>query len=387
MIVFDVDIDTFQDLYMAESRLPRRVLYQVQVPDQARRLGWKNEVFTGPADESGKPRYRLVRKIMFPGWFCTLGCLTMPWLARRALKHCYEFLGGRPQIGVFYSPYYLPMQKAIKPKITVYHPIDDYTFYWPKRAKRTLRLEDEMIRRSDLVVCTGKFMVDEFRRRFPHLAGRIHHIQNPVPAGLIVPAPLPPTVFRGDGTAARRPVLGYIGRIADRLYEPVIHALARELPWADIKFAPVPDEMKQRARQGLANPFANYPNVQILEDMPKKELTNFVRSFDVCLLPQLESYNNNCVSPRKLWEYLASSRPIVTLHLPEAEMLAPYVHNADTPEDFVTRVKSLLRESEPEDYPARRVAMARELTATPLANRYAQLLEEACAQKQIDPRS
>src|ERR1019366_2928768 len=151
MIVFDINIDVFQELYMVESNLPQRVLYQYQVPDQARRLGWKNEVFTGPAKDGQPPRYRLVRRILFSGWFCTLGWLTMPILARGALRHCREFLGRRPDIGVFYNLYYLPMQKAIKPKVTVYHPIDDYAIYWPKRAQRTLRLEEEMFRRSDLV--------------------------------------------------------------------------------------------------------------------------------------------------------------------------------------------------------------------------------------------
>ena len=51
MIVFDTNINVFEELYTVESfNLPRRVLYQYQVPDQARRLGWKEtRVFTGPS--------------------------------------------------------------------------------------------------------------------------------------------------------------------------------------------------------------------------------------------------------------------------------------------------------------------------------------------------
>jgi glycosyltransferase involved in cell wall biosynthesis len=381
MIVFDINIDVFQELYMAESRLPRRVLYQYQVPEQARRLGWKNEIINGLAKNDQLPQYRLVRRVMFPGWFCTLGCLTMPILARSALKHCREFLGGNPEIGVFYNPYYLPMQRALKPNVTVYHPIDDYTIYWPKRAQRTLRLEAELIRRSDLIICTGKFMVDEFRQKYPHLAERIHHIPNPVTASLIVPQPLPRTLFRGDGADPRRPVLGYVGKIQDRLNEPVIVALARALPWADIVLAPVPGEMEQRQRAGLANPFAGLPNVHIRENVPKAELVALVRSFDVCLLPQVRSHNNDCASPRKLFEYFATSRPIVALNTPEAALLEPFVHVARSGDDFIARVKSILTEGEPPDYPARRIRLAWDYTATPLANRYADLLGETCAQK------
>ena len=97
----------------------------------------------------------------------------------------------------------------------------------------------------------------------------------------------------------------------------------------------------------------------------------------------MESHYNNCVSPRKLWEYFASSRPIVTLHLPEAAMLEPCVYVATTSDDFVARVKSILLHGEPEDFPARRVAMAWDYTATPLANRYAELLAESCARKGV----
>ena len=366
MIVFDVNIDVFQSLYMVESRLPRRVLYQIQVPDQARRLGWKNEVMTGPSREGEEPQYRLVRRIMFPGWFCTLGWLTMPWLARGALRHCREFLGGRPEIGVFCSPYYLPMQTALKPRITVYHLIDDYTVYWPKRAKRTLRLEEEMIRRSDLVVCTGLFLRDEFRQKFPDRAHRIHHLPNPVPLEYLVAKPLPGTVFRGDGTDARKPILGYVGNFEYRLHAPAISALADAFPWAEIRL---------RTKKPSPDPFAAYPNVQYVEPMSKNDLMEFVRSFDVCLVPQAPNHFNYAASPRKMYEYLASSRPVVTLNTPEAAPLAPYVHSPASLEDFVQCVGSILLQGEPEDYSRRRLSLAAELTATPLANRYAELLD------------
>ena len=368
MIVFDVNIDVFQSLYMTDSRLPRRVLYQIQVPDQARRLGWKNEVFTGPAGEDREPRYRLVRRIMFPGWFCTLGFLTMPWLARGALKHCREFLGRRPEIGVFQSPYYLPMQKALKPRITVYHPIDDYTVYWPKRAKRTLRLEEEMIRRSDLVVCTGLFLRDEFRQKFPDRADRIHHLPNPVPLEYLVAAPLPRTIFRGDGKDARRPILGYVGNFEYRLHAPVICALAEAFPWSEIKL---------RTKKPNPDPFAAYSNVQYVGPMSKDDLMQFVRSFDVCLVPQAPNHFNYVASPRKMYEYMASSRPVVTLNTPEAAPLAPYIHNALSVEDFVQRVRSILLHGEAEEYSQRRLSFASELTPSRLANRYAELLEKA----------
>ena len=78
-----------------------------------------------------------------------------------------------------------------------------------------------------------------------------------------------------------------------------------------------------------------------------------------------------------MYEYMSSSRPYVTLNTPEAAPLAPYIHNASSVEDFVQRVRSILLHGEPEGYPERRLSLASELTAVPLANRYADLLEKA----------
>ena len=225
-----------------------------------------------------------------------------------------------------------------------------------------------MIRRSDLVVCTGLFMRDEFRQKFPDRANRIHHLPNPVPLEYLVTKPLPRTIFRGDGTDARRPVLGYVGGFEYRLSAPAICALAEAFPWAEIKL---------RTKKPNPDPFAAYPNVQYVESMPKDDLMEFVRSFDVCLVPQAPNHFNYVASPRKMYEYIASSRPIVTLNTPEAAPLAPYLHNASSVEDFVQRVRSVLLQGESEDYPQRRLSMAAELTATPLANRYAEMLEKA----------
>jgi hypothetical protein len=371
MIVFDVNIDVFQSLYMVESRLPRRVLYQIQVPAQAHKLGWRNEVVDEPTKDGRQPSFRLVRKIMFPGWFCTFGFVTMPWLAQEARKHCRVFLGHAPEIGVFYSPYYLPMQKALRPKITVYHPIDDYTVYWPKRAARTLRLEGEMIRRSDLVLCTGLYLRDEFQRKFPDHAHKIHHLPNPVPEEFLVATPPNPRIFSNDPSGGAKATLGYVGSFHQRLETKAICALAAALPCADIKL---------RMDMPNPDPFSRYPNIHYVERMGKEDLMKMVRSFDVCLVPQLDSYFNKVASPRKMYEYLASSRPIVTLNTPEAVPLAPYVRNTSSVEEFVREVQAVLTKGEPEHYPTQRLSLASKLTAKSLAERYAALLDEVLEQ-------
>jgi glycosyltransferase involved in cell wall biosynthesis len=58
------------------------------------------------------------------------------------------------------------------------------------------------------------------------------------------------------------------------------------------------------------------PNVHFLGQQPHRELVNFIREFDVCIIPyKLNAYTTTVV-PTKLNEYLAVGKPVVSTNLP-----------------------------------------------------------------------
>lgn len=366
MLVFDINWDCVESLYAARSTLPPRLLFKMMERRIAAAQGWKSgDTSAILSDDPGKG---YTYHWAFPaGWFVSFGWLTMPWIARKATRIAKKLLGAMPDTVSFVSPHYIHLQKALKPNITVYHPIDDYATYWPRRAALTKKHESEMMDRSDLIICAGHYLCQELKQLYPKSAALIHHIPNPVPDDCLVSSPLAPT---GNS----RPVLGYIGSLADRVELGAIRALSQAMPECDILL---------RADRLKDDPFAGCTNVQYHPRVSVDGIPKLIQTFDVCLVPQKDSHFNRCSSPRKLYEYLGSSRPIVALNTPEADSLSRFVYSTSTTADFVDTVQHIVQCGEDEKYPAARLELARARLPSKLADQYAVLLNETRKRKNL----
>ena len=81
---------------------------------------------------------------------------------------------------------------------------------------------------------------------------------------------------------------------------------------------------------------------------PYKELPNWAKAIDVCVLPYTQTDLNLQSSPLKLREYLASGKPIVAVPLPEAMLLSKAVQIASDGPGFVRAIETALAENSPE---------------------------------------
>src|SRR5258706_4735374 len=75
---------------------------------------------------------------------------------------------------------------------------------------------------------------------------------------------------------------------------------------------------------------------------PYTALPEYVAGFDVCTIPFLRSPLTEATNPVKLFEYLATGKPIVARRLPELEPCESVVSLYDEPEEFVTQVVHVL---------------------------------------------
>jgi glycosyltransferase involved in cell wall biosynthesis len=85
--------------------------------------------------------------------------------------------------------------------------------------------------------------------------------------------------------------------------------------------------------------------VRLVGQRPYADLPRYLQRFDVCLNP----YRNDAVaegaSPLKLYEYLASGKPVVSSDMPEARRFADVVSIAHTPDEFITAIGRALAEN------------------------------------------
>ncbi len=105
-----------------------------------------------------------------------------------------------------------------------------------------------------------------------------------------------------------RPVIGYVGALTRHVNQNLLTALARLRPqWSWVFVGPCSSPFDEMRR---------LPNVHLLGQQPHGELVNFIRDFDVCIIPYNLSAYTTTVVPTKLNEYLAVGKPVVSTNLP-----------------------------------------------------------------------
>lgn len=114
------------------------------------------------------------------------------------------------------------------------------------------------------------------------------------------------------------------------------------------------------------------PNVQLVEQQPHERLRDFIATADVLLLPYAINDYTRSVLPAKIYECLATGRPIVAAPLPELTAdFAPHLHFADEAGGFAAAVEAALA-GDTAGERAARVALAE---ANTWDRRYRQLQE------------
>lgn len=137
-----------------------------------------------------------------------------------------------------------------------------------------------------------------------------------------------------------RPVIGYVGAIAQWFDFELVETVARRFPGASIALVgPVFREVEERAAR-LAE---ERRNVIFLGERKYEDLGAYLSSMDVCMIPLEVNELRRLADPNKLYEYAAVGRPIVTMAFSEnIASLDGLVYVARSRGEFVDRVEEAL---------------------------------------------
>lgn len=141
-------------------------------------------------------------------------------------------------------------------------------------------------------------------------------------------------------TGLSGPILGYCGVVwADLDLSPVAEA-ARALPGCTFLFlGRVEDSPMLRYLEQL-------PNVRLLGRRPPVEVPDYLARFDVCLNLRRRSERFDDVIPTRVFEYLSSGKPIVSMFYPDqVEHFPDVVYGAHSPEEFARLCRRALAET------------------------------------------
>jgi glycosyltransferase involved in cell wall biosynthesis len=136
------------------------------------------------------------------------------------------------------------------------------------------------------------------------------------------------------------PVFGYTGTLhSDRVDVNLIAAIAAAFPQGSVVLVG-PGKLQNEDLQLLSK----YKNVHFTGAVPYAQIPKNMAEFDVCIVPHVESEFTESLNPIKLWEYLASGKPIVSSNVAGFREYSELCHIASGASEFVAACQAALQE-------------------------------------------
>ncbi len=302
-------------------------------------------------------------------------------LRRRSLDLALRRLGFARPILWLTRPDQADMAGALRERLLVYHVVDEYSAYadlGPERARRIQAREQALLGRADVVLVTSQPLLESKRPA----NSRTYLVPNAVDYEafqrvLDEPAAPPP-----EFGPFRRPIIGYVGAINDKIDLRLLTAVARRYPRATLALVGPITLHSAAVREELAT-LQTQLNVHFLGRVAVSAVPHYMKSCDVGLLPYRQNEWTRNISSLKLLEYLALGLPVVAMDLPMTEGFADAIYVASSEEAFVDYVGQAVVEEAP-TLRARRRALAAANTWDQRVAQIEGILEEALA---MDVRS
>jgi glycosyltransferase involved in cell wall biosynthesis len=220
------------------------------------------------------------------------------------------------------------------PSHAVYDITDDYGLFVPKFRELTERRERNLLHQVDLVFAASELLVEARR---PYNAN-IHHIPNGVDFDLFAQVGDQNLKINSAVADMPKPVIGYVGLVAEWFDHDILAALSERWPGQVVVIGPVKASEAARANQNK--------NVRWLGFVERSNLPGYIQAMDVCIIPFRIYERTATMSPLKMWEYLATGKPIVSTDMPALDACRDSISVATSKADFVAKVEAALNKSE-----------------------------------------
>ncbi len=191
----------------------------------------------------------------------------------------------------------------------VYDVTDDWISFNHAPSLRSLVIEQDgfLCRHADAtIVCSQRL----FEMKLP-LTRRLFLVPNGVDLQHYVAVADGTGVVDASTEQWNRPVLGYVGTVhPERVDVALIEIVAQAFPQGTIALVG-PNLLDE----GQLRRLSMLKNVVLTGPVSYQRVPHFLAAFDVCLVPHLESEFTESLNPIKLWEYLATGKPVVSTNV------------------------------------------------------------------------
>lgn len=247
---------------------------------------------------------------------------------RRAMRK----LGFKNPFNYVFLPSAAVLAGKLGEDFILYHCVDEYGAFSDISSETIARLEEELLKKSDLVIASAELLYQSKVKHNPRTVIVRHgvdytHFSKALDENTKIPeeiANLP------------HPVIGFFGLVED---------------WVDVRLmAKVAEHFSHGSLVVLGkvktdvSALEKLPNVHLLGRKPYQELPKYCKGFDVALNPFVINELTLNANPLKVREYLAAGLPVVSTAIPEVEILGQCRIGRDD-EGFIREIEEALKEN------------------------------------------
>jgi glycosyltransferase involved in cell wall biosynthesis len=215
----------------------------------------------------------------------------------------------------------------------VYHCVDEFSAFSDAGAEVAER-ELELLGKADLVLCSAAGLYERKKKYNLHT----YLVAHGVDYEFFRKATSTDTPIAHELQSLPKPILGFTGLLADWVDLALLAQLARRRPeWSIVLIGRSDVDLKV---------FDGLSNVHLLGHRPYERLPEFLRGFDVALLPFVNNELTVNANPLKLREYLAAGLPVIASPIPEVAQYAGLVALASTAEEYEREIDAVLKKGE-----------------------------------------
>lgn len=296
------------------------------------------------------------------------------------LRSCLRRLGMQNPVLWLVRPDAGDIPGLLGEKLVLYQIVDDYLAYPGVTEQARARIDREeraLGEKADLVIVTSEHL----REAKSHLGTHLSVVRNGVDDRTLEEGSIDGGELPREALGWSHPVCGYIGGVTEKLDFGLLEALAAELAplggtlvfVGDVRVKS--DEAVESVRHLRALPHVVFTGRREASLVPQ-----YIRAFDVGLIPYRQGRQALAIDPLKLYEYLAFGMPTVSVDIPSVRPFREIIRIAADGPDFIQQVRSAACE-EDTHLPAVRRAVARENSWEQRAEQLSRAIEEALERK------
>ncbi|MCW5960797.1 MAG: glycosyltransferase [Pyrinomonadaceae bacterium] len=258
------------------------------------------------------------------------------WQIRRSMRK----LGFKNPVNYTFLPSAALLARKLGEDFLIYHCVDEYSQFSDISTDTILKLEKELIEKSDLVVVSAEKLLEDKK----DLHENTHLVRHGTDWAHFRTALDDDTQIRAEIKDLPRPIIGFHGLLADWVDFELLGKTAKHFENGSVVLI---GKVTADAAE-MAKKIEKLPNVHFLGRKPYAELPAYCKAFDVALNPFAINDLTLAANPLKVREYLAAGLKVVSTDIPEVKILDHCLIGEDHAR-FIGKIEEALNDKTPRE--------------------------------------